>query len=125
MLCNTREKIPEYHHSDDFPLLKLLELTEQQEEQIRSFRHNYKLEMIDLRADIAKLRLEIREALHNHNFREAKQLNDQLYLKKGEMAKKSIELRESIHQVLTPEQIEQLKQLPAKTERRRKEAKQE
>ena len=91
--------------------LERLNLTEQQREQVRNFHHSNELEMIDKRAEIAKLRLQLQNAMQNNNFREAKGLNDQLFSKQGEMAKKGIELREKIHQILNSEQREQLKQL--------------
>jgi Spy/CpxP family protein refolding chaperone len=116
---------PEHHNfhdadAEDFPLIEELDLTEQQKEQIRTFRHNHRLEMIDLRAEAAKITLEIREAMQKPDFRTAKKLNDQLYTKKGEIAGKGIDLREKIHQVLTEEQREQVKQMQRKQRQRKR-----
>ncbi|MBW6515537.1 MAG: Spy/CpxP family protein refolding chaperone [Candidatus Cloacimonetes bacterium] len=99
-------------HEMGLGVLNRLNLSEQQREQVRTFQHTHQLEMIDLRAEITKLRLQIRQAMQDNDFRNAIRLNDQLYQKEGEMARKGIELREKIHQVLTPEQREQMKQMP-------------
>ena len=99
-------------HDRGLGMLERVNLNEQQREQIRNFQHNHRLERIDLQAEVTKLRLQVQQALQNNEFREAKRLNDQLYLKEGELAKKGIELREKIYQVLTPEQREQMKQMP-------------
>lgn len=99
-------------HDRGLGMLERLNLNERQKEQVRNFQHNHQLEMIDLRAEATKLRLQIQQAMQNDEFRNAIRLNEQLYQKEGDIAKKGIELREKIHQVLTPEQREQLKQMP-------------
>ena len=97
------------HADREFRMLDRANLTEQQREQIRTFQRTHRLEMIDLKAEEAKLRLQLRSAMTDHNFREAKRLNDQLYTKKGEIARKGIELREQIHQTLTDEQRDMMR----------------
>lgn len=109
-------RFPEY---GEFPMLARLDLTDNQKEQIRTIRHNNQLEMIDLRAETAKLRIRIKDALYKNDFRNAKRYNDQLFTKKGEMAKKGIELREQIHQILTEEQRKQLREAPHDRPRRK------
>ena len=91
------------------PPLEKLDLSDTQKEQIRGFHHQHRLAMIDLRAEVAKLELQKKDQLFKNDFRSAKRTSDQIFAKKGEIAKKNIDLREQIHQVLTNEQREQLK----------------
>jgi Spy/CpxP family protein refolding chaperone len=93
-------------------ILGRLDLSEQQKEQVRTFQHEHRLEVIDLRAEITKLRLQKEKALRDYDFRNARSLNDRLHNKMGELASKDIELREKIHQVLTTEQREELREAP-------------
>ena len=111
MMERPRQEMERRNSDMGLGYLERLNLTEQQREQVRNFHHSNELEMIDKRAEIAKLRLQLQEAMQNNNFREAKWLNLQLHQKQGEMAGKGIELQEKIHQILNQEQREQLKQL--------------
>ncbi len=111
MMERPRQEMERRNSDMGLGYLERLNLTEQQREQVRNFHHSNELEMIDKRAEIAKLRLQLQEAMQNNNFREAKGLNLQLHQKQGEMAGKGIELQEKIHQILNQEQREQLKQL--------------
>lgn len=93
-------------------MMEHLELTDFQKEQIMDFRHDHRLEMIDHRADIAKLRLRLQKALGDHEFDIARTLNENLHEIKSEMAEEVINLRERIYQILTDEQREMLKEMP-------------
>jgi Spy/CpxP family protein refolding chaperone len=97
---------------DHMGMLGRLDLSEAQQEQVRTFQHEHQLDVIDLRAEISKLRLQKEKALRDNDFRSARTLNDRLHNKMGELAGKDIELREKIHQVLTAEQREQLRGIP-------------
>ena len=110
---NTRKPDMERMRRDEsMGMLCRLDLSEQQKEQVRTFQHEHRLEVIDLRAEITKLRLQKEKALRDYDFRNARSLNDRLHNKMGELASKDIELREKIHQVLTTEQREELREAP-------------
>jgi len=110
---NTRKPDMERMRRDEsMGILGRLDLSEQQKEQVRTFQHEHRLEVIDLRAEITKLRLQKEKALRDYDFRNARSLNDRLHNKMGELASKDIELREKIHQVLTTEQREELREAP-------------
>ncbi len=81
-----------------------MKLTDAQQKEVNTLRHNHRLEMITLRADMEKLRLQVKHNVSEGNFRAAKSDNEKLSAKKADISKKNLELKEKIYNLLDDEQ---------------------
>ena len=96
-----------------FPLwlAEELELTESQIDKIDDYQDDSHKVSIDLKADIDKLQIDEKNAIQDGNYKEARKIIDQIYLKRANLAKEKITLKEKIDSVLTEDQIAKLKTL--------------
>lgn len=89
-----------------------IKLTETQLEQIKKLQYEHRMALVDLQASLKKLALQRRKYLTDADFQNAKKVTEQYYLKRAEIAKKRIELRESIYLLLNEEQRKIYNKLP-------------
>ena len=94
-----------------FWMAEKLGLTEDQIEKIDDYQDNSRKVTIDVKADINKLQIDEKNAMDDENFKEARKVVDQIYLKKATLAKELITLKEMINSVLTEDQKDMLKAL--------------
>ncbi|NLO10912.1 MAG: hypothetical protein GX122_00555 [Candidatus Cloacimonetes bacterium] len=86
-----------------------LNLSQAQKDAFGTLRTDHQKQMIDFRAAIEKIELDIKEAIKNENFAEAKRLNTSLYNKKKEMADARIDHIQAIYKELNAEQKTMMK----------------
>lgn len=86
-----------------------LNLSQAQKDAFGTLKNNHQKQMIDIRAAIEKIELDIKEAIKNENFTEAKRLNTSLYDKKKEMANARIDHIQAIYKELNAEQKTMMK----------------
>ena len=94
-----------------FWMAEELELTDDQIDKIDNYQDDSRKVSIDLNADIDKLQIDEKNALEDCNYKEARKIIDQIYLKKASLAKEKITLKEKIDSILTDDQITKLKTL--------------
>jgi Spy/CpxP family protein refolding chaperone len=92
-------------------MVEELDLTEKQQTEIRKFQTDNKKLMIQKQADIKILKIEIREALNEQNFGEAKRVTEKISDIEKELAVNKIEMHEKRWEMLTDEQKEKAKKL--------------
>ncbi|MDD3050283.1 MAG: periplasmic heavy metal sensor [Candidatus Cloacimonetes bacterium] len=88
-----------------------LNLNAEQTEKVDAIRIKHRKEMIDTEAEIKNLRLDKHVALNNENFAEAKKKVDEISKLEAQMEKAMITSQESILNILTTEQKEQLREM--------------
>ncbi len=99
------------HMGFPFWMAEELELTDDQIDKIDGYQDDSRKVSIDLNADIDKLQIDEKNALEDSNYKEARKIIDQIYLKKATLAKERITLKEKITSVLTEDQIAKIKTL--------------
>ena len=89
-------------------MIKKLNLTPEQDKQIKDIRYERQKKPIDLRSQIQKNRLELRHLISNNNIDEKKILNltDENSKIQAELKKSAIQNWLAIYKILTPEQQE-------------------
>jgi len=97
-----------------------LNLSAEQTEKVDAIRIKHRKEMIDTEAEIKNLRLDKHVALNNENFAEAKKKVDEISKLEAQMEKAMITSQESIFNILTNEQKEQLREIKQNRFRGRK-----
>lgn len=100
-----------YRGKDDMCGMRMidqLDLTDAQIDKINDLRKEHQTKIVELKADVGKLQIDLKEANRNTDFKKAKSINDKIYKKKGEIAKKRIELNEKIFNQLTEGQQEKI-----------------
>ena len=99
------------HIGFPFWMAEELGLTEDQIEKIDDYQDDSRKVAIDLKADINKLQIDEKNALEDENYKEARKVIDQIYLKKATLAKELITVKENISSVLTEDQKNMIKAL--------------
>lgn len=106
------------HHANILMFADELGLNNQQIDNIKSMRLSHQEAMIDLRADLKKLQLRLRDAMHSDtpDKNGALALNADISKLKARLSEMMLSHKFEVHELLTPDQIEKLKQL--KSERK-------
>jgi len=99
------------HIGFPFQLAEELGLTENQIEKIDDYQDDARKVAIDVKADINKLQIDQKNAMDDGNYKEARKIVDQIFLKKATLAKERITVKEKIDSVLTEDQKDKLKAL--------------
>jgi len=99
------------HIGFPFWMAEELGLTDDQIEKIDDYQDDARKVAIDLKADINKLQIDKKNALEDENYKEARKIVDQIFLKKATLAKEIITVKEKIDSVLTQDQKDMLKAL--------------
>ncbi len=119
----TQQQIPQGHFMKQGPegkgqhigfpfwLAEELGLTDDQIEKIDDYQDDARRVAIDVKADIDKLQIDEKNAMDDGNYKEARKIVDQIFLKKATLAKERITLKEKIDSVLTEDQKDMLKAL--------------
>ncbi len=94
-----------------FWMAEELELTDDQIEMIDDYQDVARKVAIDVKADINKLQIDQKNAMDDGNYKEARKIVDQIFLKKATLAKERITVKEKIDSVLTEDQKDKLKAL--------------
>ncbi len=94
-----------------FWMAEELGLTDDQIGKIDDYQDNARKVAIDVKADIDKLQIDEKNAMDDGNYKEARKIVDQIFLKKATLAKERITLKEKIDSVLTEDQNDMLKAL--------------
>jgi len=94
-----------------FWMAEELGLTDDQIEKIDDYQDNSRKVAIDVKADIDKLQIDQKNAMDDGNYKEARKIIDQIFLKKATLAKEQITLKEKISSILTEDQKDKLKSL--------------
>ena len=92
-------------------MIEELDLTEEQQTEIRKLRTENKKLMIQKQADIKILKIEIHEALAEQNFGEAKRITEKISDIEKDLAVNKIEMHEKHWEILTDEQKEKAKEM--------------
>jgi len=98
------EQVGKMKMGENMPKHCDMKLSEKQQEQVDALRYNHRLEMITLKADVEKLRMQVQHNASQGKFADAKKFNDQLNAKRAEISKKNLEMREKVYNLLTDEQ---------------------
>ena len=98
-------------HDDHQMMCEELDLTDEQKEQMEDLRINSKKEMITTGADLKLLEIDMRSAMRDKDFREAKAVTKEIFKLKQLGAIKRIEHQEQRWDILTPEQKEKAEEL--------------
>jgi hypothetical protein len=85
-------------------ILSKLELNEDQVMKVNQFEYNYKIDVIDIEAEIDKVNLEKENAMRMSDFAEIKDLNDIIFAKQALLMNKHVELMENIYNQLDKDQ---------------------
>ncbi len=99
------------HVGFPFWMAEELGLTDDQIEKIDDYQDGARKVAIDLKADIDKLQIDKKNAMDDGNYKEARKIVDQIFLKKATLAKELITLKEKISSVLTEDQNDMLNAL--------------
>lgn len=99
------------HMGFPFWMAEELELTEAQIDKIDDYQDDSRRLSISLNADIDKLQIDEENAMQDENYKQARNIIDQIFLKKAALAKERITLKEKISSVLTEDQISKIKSL--------------
>jgi len=94
-----------------FWMAEELELTDTQIDKIDDYQDDSRKLSISLNADIDKLQIDEENAMQDENYKQARNIVDQIFLKKATLAKERITLKEKITSVLTEDQIAKIKSL--------------
>ncbi len=93
--------------NEEFPsFFEELEFTNEQLEQMESFREEFQKKNIKLHSDIEILKIDKQNALRNENYDEAKKIMNEVFEIKKELAENHLEMIEKRNEILTPEQKE-------------------
>ncbi len=87
-------------------MLKDLKLTADQKKSLETIKTTHHKEMIQLNADLEKKMIDMRQAMKDEKYSEAKKINKEIVTLHGTIADKRIDMVESMMKILTPEQKE-------------------
>lgn len=90
-----------------------LNLTPDQEKQMREIHREFERKTADIQNEIRKLNIDREEAMEKEDWVKVKKVIDQVHLKKADLAKSRVDMHEKILKVLTPEQRETFKKIHA------------
>ena len=99
------------HMGFPFWMAEELELTDDQINKIDDYQDDSRKLSISLNADIDKLQIDEENTMQDENYKQARNIIDQIFLKKATLAKERITLKENIMSVLTDDQNAKLKAL--------------
>ena len=116
------QQMRESNHDGDMMMhvMRQLELTEEQQEDMADLRLQMQKEMINMKADIETLELDVKVAMKDLDFAKAKKVTSDIFDVKAEMKDKHFDNMSSCWNLLTDEQQTEAKELLKKKPMERK-----
>ena len=105
------QKMMQGKHNEYQMMCEELDLTDEQKEQMEDLHIKNRKEMITERANLELLEIDMRSAMKDKNFKQAKSVTKEIFKMKQDIAISRIDQQEERWNILTPEQKEKAEEL--------------